>query len=275
MAAKAPARSSVSNSECNFEFPSDLVPSTSFTLPRLRWTAQLCMTFSWPQVTIVPSPSDHNAKAPAVEANFPCRATAVRWSPSDTPAASSDFAGSFKTCPSAVTRLRKSSSRVSWAKRFKSPTLEDFSSSIFLRLFPLAGATVTWSIYDKKWPNWGSTITQKSLEPNRRTKVRRSTFRPWPGRDFAVSVKVDILWTYIYTASGRFRVFSKRWFLRGVVIYIYIHTYITYIHYITLHCIALHYITLQYNTIRTYKHTYKNTNIQTYIHPYIHTYIHT
>ena len=81
---------------------------------------------------------------------------------------------------------------------------------------------------------------------------------------------------YLYgfrTLSGVLKtvVFERRGY-----IYIYIHTYITYIHYITLHCIALHYITIQYHTyIQTYIHTYKHTKIQTYKHTNIHTYIHT
>ena len=40
-------------------------------------------------------------------------------------------------------QLRKFSPRIFWTKRFRSPTLEDFSSSSLFRLFPLGGPTVT------------------------------------------------------------------------------------------------------------------------------------
>ena len=57
--------------------------------------------------------------------------------------------------------------------------------------------------------------------------------------------------------------------IQYITIHTYIHTYITYIHYITLHYITLHYITLH-----TYIHTYITLHYIT-LHTYIHTFIHT
>ena len=51
-----------------------------------------------------------------------------------------DCIGSARTCPSAVTSLRKPCSKDFWAKRFKFPTLEDSAMERLFR-FPLGKAT--------------------------------------------------------------------------------------------------------------------------------------
>ena len=87
------------------------MPWTCCTFLSWSCTAELSPS-GWPHVTILLSPQHHSAKAPRdiflVPATVARGATAVRQSWSSSCASTSDWEGSPKMCPSAVTSLRRS-----------------------------------------------------------------------------------------------------------------------------------------------------------------------
>ena len=102
---------------------------------RVKWFPRLAQSWSWtaeqspplsgsPQATTRLPPQHHKAKADSVDAIWICCATAVRCSPSCTPAACKESIGLVRTRPSARTSFRKPFPKVFWARSFKSPTLE-------------------------------------------------------------------------------------------------------------------------------------------------------
>ena len=130
------------------------VPWTCCTFLSWSCTAELSPPPSaLPQVTILLPPKHHDAKAPLdsiffVAATFPLIATAVRQYFSSSRASKSDWAGSNKMRPSAVTSLSNPCWNLFWAKIVKSPTLEDRGSEM-ISLQPLAKTTAAWNIEKK------------------------------------------------------------------------------------------------------------------------------
>ena len=122
------------------------VPRICCTFLSWSWTAELLPPWrGWPQVTTPLHPQHHNANAVRDVATCGCCTTAVRCSPSCTPAACKESSGLLSTCPPTVMSLRKPFLKVLWARIFKSPTLE-CSGSNRVSPEPLGNETFTRSI---------------------------------------------------------------------------------------------------------------------------------